>query len=95
MLPSKVKCESELENEGIFTLRQEPADKDSHVLIERCERRKDTEEDFDISDKAGSSDEEQAIEINLDEKQQSQTKKRQIQNKENNDWNKVKIKRDT
>ena len=77
MLPNKVKCESELENEGIFTLRQEPADNDSHVLIERCERRKDTEEDIDVSDKA-ESDEEQAIEINLDEKQQNQTKKRQV-----------------
>ena len=58
MLPSKVKCESELDNEGIFTLRHEPADKGSHVLVERCERRKDTEEDFDISDHALSSDEE-------------------------------------
>ena len=45
MLPDKVKCEEELENEGLFTLKHEPADQDSHVLVERTERRKDTEED--------------------------------------------------
>ena len=57
MLPTKVKCESEIENEGIFTLSAEPADRDSHVLIERCERRKDTEEEIDVSDKDESDEE--------------------------------------
>ena len=56
MLPSKVKCESELESEGLFTLKHEPADGDSHI---RVERRKDTEEDTGDC----YSDEEQAIEI--------------------------------
>ena len=61
MLPNKIKCESELENEGLFSLKNQPADGGSHVLIER---RKDTEENSDDS----SNDEEQAIEIHLDEK---------------------------
>ena len=67
MLPDKIKCEEELENEGRFTV-MEPVDNDSHVLIERSERRKDTEEDFDISDHDSSSsdDEEQSIKIDLD-----------------------------
>lgn len=60
MLPTKVKCETELENEGLFNVKQKPIDSDSHVLIEReIVRRKDTEEDIEISD--DSSDDEKSI----------------------------------
>ena len=68
MLPSKVKCESELENEGLFTLKHEPVDRDSHI---RIERRKDTEEDIGTL----SSDEEQAIEIHIDDKPEKTLKR--------------------
>ena len=68
MLPTKVKCESELENEGLFTLKNEPADRDSHV---RVERRKDTEEELGTL----SSDEEQAIEIHIDDKPEKTVKR--------------------
>jgi len=67
MLPTKVKCETELENEGLFNVKQKPVDKDSHVLIEReSVRRKDTEEEIEISD--SSSDDEKSIEVDLDGK---------------------------
>ena len=69
MLPSKVKCESELESEGLFTLKHEPADGDSHI---RVERRKDTEEDTGDC----YSDEEQAIEIQIDEKPEKTLKRK-------------------
>ena len=69
MLPNKIKCESELENEGLFSLKNQPADGGSHVLIER---RKDTEENSDDS----SNDEEQAIEIHLDEKTEKTLKRK-------------------
>ena len=69
MLPNKIKCESELENEGLFSLKNQPADGGSHVLIER---RKDTEEDSNDF----SSDEEQAIEIHLDEKTEKTLKRK-------------------
>ena len=67
MLPDKIKYEEELESEGLFSLKNQPADGGSHV---RIERRKDTEED-DFS-----SDEEQAIEIHLDEKTEKTLKRK-------------------